>query len=137
MLAQRISKVSKVHQSILKTNRFLIYWLTEIQSDSLLYGCENAWFPSTHGFEVKRLLHLKTYVKKRWGEVKKIEIVLIRVHLAYSGAKVPSCFYLRDLVTHTGDQEIHSVSGRLPEYPGELACMLSFKGQATNPSTEN
>ena len=39
-LAQRIRKLSKVHQSILKTNRFLIYWLMEIQSDSLLYGHE-------------------------------------------------------------------------------------------------
>ena len=35
MLVQRIRKVSKVHQSILKTTRFLIYWLTKIQSDSL------------------------------------------------------------------------------------------------------
>ena len=54
MLAQRIRKVSKVHQSILKTNQFLIYWLLEIQSDSPLYGREkdesvclvsfNMWF---------------------------------------------------------------------------------------------
>ena len=94
-----------------------------------------AWFPSTYGFEV--FLNLKTCLKKRRGEFEKTEIALIRVHLAYSGAKVPSCFYLGDLVTHTGDQEIHSVSGRLPDYPGELACMLSFKGQATKLTTEN
>ena len=41
MWAQRIRKVFKVHQRILETDRFLIYWLTEIQSDSLLYGREN------------------------------------------------------------------------------------------------
>ena len=40
-----------------------------------------------------------------------------------SGAKVQSRFYPGDLVTHTGDQEIRSVSGRLPDYLGELACM--------------
>ena len=34
MLAQRIRK-------FLKTNQFLLYWLTEIQSDSALYGREN------------------------------------------------------------------------------------------------
>ena len=34
MLAQRIRK-------FLKTNRFLMYWLTEIQSDSVLYAREN------------------------------------------------------------------------------------------------
>ena len=54
---------------------------------------------------------------------------MIRVHffgdrtLAYSVANVPSRFYLGDLVTRTGDQEIRSVSGRLPDYPGALACM--------------
>ena len=40
--------------------------------------------------------------------------------LAYSGEKVQS----RHLVTRAGDREIRSVSGRLPDYPGELACML-------------
>ena len=44
--------------------------------------------------------------------------------LAYSGAKAQSRFYPGDLVTRTGDREIHSVSGRLPDYPGELACMV-------------
>ena len=48
MLAQRIRKVSKVHQSIVKTTPFLIYWLTEIQSDSLLYGRENEEIPNQH-----------------------------------------------------------------------------------------
>ena len=43
--------------------------------------------------------------------------------LAYSGAKVQSRFYPGDLVTRKGDREIRSVSGRLPDYPGELACM--------------
>ena len=43
---------------------------------------------------------------------------------AHNGAKVQSHFYPSDLVTSTGDQEIHSVSGRLPDYLGELACML-------------
>ena len=27
-------------------------------------------------------------------------------------------------MTRTGDREIRSVSGRLPDNPGELACML-------------
>ena len=43
--------------------------------------------------------------------------------LAYSGAKIPSHFYPGDLVTRTVAWEIRSVSGRLPDYPGELACM--------------
>ena len=45
--------------------------------------------------------------------------------LAYSGAKVQNRFYLGDLVTRirTGDWETRSVSERLPDYPGELACM--------------
>ena len=34
-----------------------------------------------------------------------------------------SCFYPGDLVTLTGDREICSVSGRVPDYPGELACV--------------
>ena len=41
MLAQTIRKVSKVHQSILKTNWFLIYWLMEMQSDRLLHDHGN------------------------------------------------------------------------------------------------
>ena len=59
--------------------------------------------------------------------LKKTGIVLISVHLEtgrYSSAKVQSRFYPGDLVTRTGDREIRSVSGRLPDYPGELACML-------------
>ena len=48
--------------------------------------------------------------------------------LAYGGAKVQSGFYPGDLVTCMGDWEIRSVSGRLPDYAGELACMeLIFK----------
>ena len=43
--------------------------------------------------------------------------------LDFSGTKVPSRFYLGDLVTHTEDREIRSVSWILPDYFGELACM--------------
>ena len=41
--------------------------------------------------------------------------------LAYYVKKAPSRFYPGDLVTRTGDREIRSVSGRLPDNPGELA----------------
>ena len=44
--------------------------------------------------------------------------------LACSGAKVKTRFCLGDLVTRTRDWEIRSVSGRFPDYPGELTCML-------------
>ena len=37
--------------------------------------------------------------------------------------KVQSRFYPGDFVTREGDQEIRSVFRRLPDYPGELACM--------------
>ena len=37
-----------------------------------------------------------------------------------------SRFYPGDLMTRTGDREIRSVSGRLPDNAGELACMLSM-----------
>ena len=40
--------------------------------------------------------------------------------------KVQSRFYPGDLMTRTGDREIRSVSGRLPDNPGELACMEVF-----------
>ena len=33
-------------------------------------------------------------------------------------------FYPGDLITRTGDREIRFVSGGLPDYPGELACMM-------------
>ena len=55
-----------------------------------------------------------------------IKSTSIRVHLetghllSYCGAKVQSLFYPEDW-------KIHSVSGRLPDYPGELACMLARK----------
>ena len=86
MLTQRIRKVSKVHQSILKTNRCLIYWLMEIQSDSRCYMAIK---------KRKRLLSFLQY-KVLWLTV------LIRVHLetvrklAYRGVKVQSCFYPGD-----------------------------------------
>ena len=58
----------------------------EIQSNSLLYGHENEEciclvMSSTHGFVVKGLLNLKTCPKKRQGEFKRTETVLIGVHL--------------------------------------------------------
>ena len=41
----------------------------------------------------------------------------------YRGAKVQSRFNPGDLVIRTGDWEILSVSRRLLDYPGELACI--------------
>ena len=35
--------------------------------------------------------------------------------------EIQSRFYPGDLVTRAGDREIRSVSGRLPDNPGELA----------------
>ena len=35
--------------------------------------------------------------------------------------KVQSRIYPGELLTRTGDREIRSVSGRLPDHPGELA----------------
>ena len=32
------------------------------------------------------------------------------------------------MVTHTGEWEIDAISGRLPDNPGELACMLLYFG---------
>ena len=32
-------------------------------------------------------------------------------------------------MTRTGDREIRSISGRLPDNPGELACMHPHMGQ--------
>ena len=79
---------------------------------------------------VKRLLNLKiNCLNKLRGEFKKNPNCFdLRTYedstLAYSGAKVQSHFYAGDLVTHAGDREIRSLSVRLPDYPGELACML-------------
>ena len=39
----------------------------------------------------------------------------------HSGANFQSRFYPGDLVTHTGDWEIHSVSGRVGMYAGGRA----------------
>ena len=41
--------------------------------------------------------------------------------------KVQSRFYPGDLMTRTGDREIRSVSGRLPDNPGELARMQPMR----------
>ena len=94
------------------------YWLTEIQSDSRLYGCEKAFV---------LVLWLKDCLKN----ASKCKVILRNRNffdfilgiwdrtLVYSGAKVQSCFYLGDLVIRTGDREIHPVSGRLLDYPGE------------------
>lgn len=48
--------------------------------------------------------------------------------LAYSGAKVQTCFYPGDLVTCTGDWKIRSVSGRL----GMSIEGYFFQGGAVN-----
>ena len=69
---------------------------------------------------VKRLLDQRKFPKKRQGVFQKTEIALISVHLE-TGRK--SRFQPGDLVTRTGHREIRSVSGRLPDYSGELACM--------------
>ena len=84
----------------------------------------------TCDFVVKRLLsNQKKCLKKRRGEFNKnrnyFHCGTFEVKtLPHSSAKVQSRFYPGDLVTRTGDREIHSVSGRLPDYPGELACMV-------------
>ena len=77
-------------------------------------------FPSTCGFVVKRLLNLKTCLKKGRGEFKKTEIVLIRVHCKCSKSLLSGRFgypYWR-----LGDSFCIL---RLPDYLGELACMCS------------
>ena len=90
---------------------------------------------------VKRLLNLKKFPKKRQGMFKKNENFFDKCTfgdrtLAYSGEGVQSRFYPGDLVTRTGDREIRSESGTLPDYPGELgnrkdiclqALLLIFK----------
>ena len=38
-----------------------------------------------------------------------------------------ACFYLGDLVTCVKDWKICSISGRLPDNPGELAYMIPLK----------
>ena len=77
-------------------------------------------------FVVKGLLNLKKFPKK--SVFKKNRNCFGKCTfgdrlLAYSGAKVQSRFYPGNLVTRAGDREIRSVSGRLPDYPGELSCM--------------
>ena len=52
--------------------------------------------------------------------------------LADSGAKVQTCFYLRDLVTCTGDGKIRSVSGRL----GMSMRGYFFQGGASQPGEQ-
>ena len=121
MLAQRIRKVSRFQQSILKTNRFLIYWLTEIQSDNLLCGRENeesVCLVSFNGwFCGKRLLNLKKSLKKRRVELKKkISIVLIRVHLETFRITVVKRFqvaFIREIWLPVRE------NGRFVLYPGE------------------
>ena len=61
----------------------------------------------------------------------KTEIVFIVVHLK-SGhyltvvQRFKVAFIQEIWFTHTGDREIHSVSGKLPHYPWELACMMLY-----------
>ena len=94
-------------------------------------------------FVVKRLLNLKKMSQEtaRWVK-KKNKQTNKKTNCfhwgtfgdrtsAYGGAKVQSRFYQGDLVTRTGHRETRSESGRLSDYPGELACMQSFKGEDT------
>ena len=53
---------------------------------------------------------------KFWGKCSK---------LRHRKALIKTQFYLGDLVTCAGDQEIGVVSGRLPNNPGELASQQS------------
>ena len=73
-------------------------------------------FPSTCGFVVKRLLDLKKIPQETARCVSKNQNCFDKCTfgdrtLAYSAAKVQGRFYPEDLITCTGDQEIHS--GRL------------------------
>ena len=68
-------------------------------------------------------LTLKNASRNSEVSLKKPKFFLLGRTLAKSGAKVQSRFYSGDLVTRTGDRDIRSVSGSLPDYPGELACM--------------
>ena len=76
--------------------------------------------------------HLLLKTRKIWlGEFKNTKLFWLgyiwRQDVSLQWCKiinVQSHFYVGDLVTRTGDQEIRSVSGRLPDYPGELAGML-------------
>ena len=72
-----------------------LVWLTEILET----------FPQAFWFE-------KSRIKENGGKI-----------LANSREKIQSCFYPGDVVTCMGDREIRSVSGRLPDNPGELAYM--------------
>ena len=100
----------------------------DIQSDNPLNGRENEesfckWF-----FVIKWLRKNTS----RNGKVSLKNRICIDLSkfgnrtLVYSGVKVQSHFYPGDLVTHTRDREISSVSGRLPDYPGGLAWLHLF-----------
>ena len=82
---------------------------------------------------LKRLLNLKTCLMKQRGEYKESEIVLIRGTfrdrmLAYSSEKVPNSSFIQEIwlpvretrsfVLYPGDS--------IPDYLGELACMLEM-----------
>ena len=100
----------------------------EIQSDSRLYGRKTkkafVQYPSTCGFVVKN--SLKNCSRKGAASLRDrhcFHLVNLGTgrSLTYRGARIQSRFYPGDCVTRTGDREIRSVSGRLPDYPGELA----------------
>ena len=72
---------------------------------------------------------MKKCIKKQWNEFEKIDFFL-NLGMQFESRmekrlwKVQSRFYpAGDLMTRKGDREIRSVSGRLPDNPGELACM--------------
>ena len=94
---------------------------------------------------VKRFLNLKKCLRKWRCEFKKKKQnsfnwgTFVDRALAHSGEKVQCRIYPGDLITRMGDREIHSVSGRVPDYPGELACiwrtnhdLWSFKNFSVN-----
>ena len=67
---------------------------------------------------------------KQWKEFEKIDFFLgmqFESGMEKRLWKVQSRFYPGDLMTRTGDREIRSVSGRLPDNPGELARIWMSK----------
>ena len=71
---------------------------------------------------------MKKCINKQWNELEKIDFFLT-VGMQFESRmekrlwKVQSRFYPGDLMPRTGDREIRSVSGRLPDNPRELARM--------------
>ena len=57
--------------------------------------------------------------------------------LSHRKAHIKTRCYLGDLVTCAGDQEIGVISGRLPNNPGELACMLHVIKVSSHPGSQD